>query len=302
MIIFIYLMNNIPIAKAVPFTDIVPSAPPLVNIIQQQPNSTNNNMERFQNIVEKYNISYFFAQQLRQLDSFEICIICDDSGSMSNPVKDPSNPFEKKETRWSEAQNSLRIITDIASIFDPSGIDIYYLNRQPIRNVFSSEELNNYQQFFNPPNGFTPLGERIQEVLEEKKSCERNLLLIVFTDGQPNNMKLFMDVLKNRQPIDKIYITIVACTDDESSIGYLNDLDKKIKNLDVCDDYNSEKQQILKIQGSKFSFTFGDYIVKTLLGAIDKNMDKLDEVRLNGQQLLDLKSGKPNKKSTCIVS
>ncbi len=44
-----------------------------------------NNMELFQDVVEKYNISMFFAQQIRQLKNYEICIICDDSGSMCNP-------------------------------------------------------------------------------------------------------------------------------------------------------------------------------------------------------------------------
>ena len=46
-------------------------------------------------------------------------------------------------------------------------IDIYYLNRPPIKNVYHADELNLYPHFFNPPDGFTPLGERIQEVLNE---------------------------------------------------------------------------------------------------------------------------------------
>ena len=185
----------------------------------------------FQNIVEKHSISLFFAKQLKQLENYEICIICDDSGSMSNPVK---NSINLNKTRWTEAQTSLKIITDIASIFDSNGIDIYYLNRPVIKNVCKSEDVNNYKHFFDEPNGFTPLGERIQEVLDNKKSFERNLLIIIFTDGQPNNMTLFMDVLKYRKPVDKIFISIVACTDDSACIGYLNDLDKEI-------DYEMEK-------------------------------------------------------------
>lgn len=271
--------------------EIEPSAPPIEN-----------NMERFQYVVEKYNISLFFAQQIRELENYEICIICDDSGSMCCPVTKPKTPFELSETRWSEAQTSLRIITDIASIFDPTGIDIYYLNRLPIKNVFCAEELNNHSQFFDQPNGFTPLGETIQAVLEDKQSCERNLLIIIFTDGQPNNMKLFMDVLKNRKPIDKIFVSIVACTDDKHAVGYLNNLDKQIKNLDVCDDYQSEKIEIQKIQGRNFSFSFGDYITKILLGSINSSMDKLDEVRLNQSELTNLKLNQPKKQLKCVIS
>jgi hypothetical protein len=39
---------------------------------------------------------------------------------------------------------------------------------------------------------------------------------------------------------------------------YLNDWDKKIPNLDVVDDYGTEKKQILACQGKDFPFTFGD--------------------------------------------
>jgi hypothetical protein len=39
---------------------------------------------------------------------------------------------------------------------------------------------------------------------------------------------------------------------------YLNYWDKKIPNLDVADDYRSERQEILKVQGKHFPFSFGD--------------------------------------------
>jgi hypothetical protein len=40
--------------------------------------------------------------------------------------------------------------------------------------------------------------------------------------------------------------------------SYLNDWDKRIPNLDVADDYRSERQEILKVQGKQFPFSFGD--------------------------------------------
>jgi hypothetical protein len=39
---------------------------------------------------------------------------------------------------------------------------------------------------------------------------------------------------------------------------YLNDWDKKIPNLDVVDDYRSEKQQIQACRGKDTQFSFGD--------------------------------------------
>ncbi len=46
--------------------------------------------------------------------------------------------------------------------------------------------------------------------------------------------------------------------DDNESMRYLNDWDKNIPNLDVVDDYKSEKKEILNWQGDSFPFSFGD--------------------------------------------
>lgn len=40
-------------------------------------------------------------------------------------------------------------------------------------------------------------------------------------------------------------------------------------NLDVVDDYRSERTEIQRTRGNNFPFSFGDYIVKALLGSID---------------------------------
>ena len=37
----------------------------------------------------------------------------------------------------------------------------------------------------------------------------------------------------------------------------------------MLDDYRSERNEIQKVRGINFAFSFGDYIVKALLGAID---------------------------------
>ena len=44
----------------------------------------------------------------------------------------------------------------------------------------------------------------------------------------------------------------------KSVFRYLNNWDKKIPNLDVADDYRSEREEIHKAQGKNFPFSFGD--------------------------------------------
>jgi len=45
------------------------------------------------------------------------------------------------------------------------------------------------------------------------------------------------------------------------------------------DDYLNEKNEVLAAQGRSFSFIFGDYVVKTLMGSVVPELDKLDEKR-----------------------
>ena len=79
-------------------------------------------------------------------------------------------------------------------------------------------------------------------------------------------------------------------------MSYLNNWDKTIPNLDVIDDYKSEKKEILACQGKFFPFSFGDvsfptlvifiyamfkYVVKILMGGVDSWFDLLDETRVS---------------------
>ncbi len=75
-------------------------------------------------------------------------------------------------------------------------------------------------------------------------------------------------VLRNeRTPLT--YMTFLACTDDLQAVNYLSHWDKSIPNLDVVDDFRSERADIQRARGPNFPFSFGDYIVKALLGSMD---------------------------------
>ena len=53
--------------------------------------------------------------------------------------------------------------------------------------------------------------------------------------------------------------------------------DKDIHNLDVVDDFISERKEVKAARGSNYPFSFGDYVVKSLIGSIDPELDNLDE-------------------------
>jgi hypothetical protein len=149
-------------------------------------------------------------------------------------------------------------------------------------NVTSETQLN--ELFKNPPSGGTPTLRVLKQVLKDKEKAlkEKKLLIIIATDGEPNDEtndpigNLFNFLKNQRRPAHKIHTTVLACTDDNKTMEYLENWDHELENFDVVDDYYSERERIQENKGKSYKFSFGDYIVKILLGSIDKELDNLD--------------------------
>lgn len=223
---------------------------------------------------------------MQLLSGFKIAFIFDDSGSMrasldESPLNKPGSLL--KASRWDELRYFADISLEIASVFDTNGSDIHFLNKGLFERVMHAQQLE--PQFQEGPGGYTPLTDTFNAVLYQNRQelVEKKLLVIIVTDGQPTDrsgrtdISGFKNTLMTRSPIDKIFVTIVACTDDDSCIEYLDKWDRQIRNLDVCDDFRSERTQIRKINGSKAPFSYGDYVVKCLIGSIDPELDRQDE-------------------------
>ncbi|CAF0790492.1 unnamed protein product [Brachionus calyciflorus] len=246
-----------------------------------------NREDRYRNIIQKHEISHEFSNRLQILQGFKVVFIFDDSGSMNTVLQDsPLNTSNNlfRATRWDELQYFARISIEIATLFDPNGCDVYFLNRKPspLRQVKNYAQLEEY--FRVKPNGFTPLARCLETVLADNSNrslTESKLLIIIATDGEPTNdtgksdVRNFKSILKSRDR--NCYTTVVVCTDDEDSVGYLNRWDRTIRNLDVVDDFRNERNEIKKVKGHNYSFSFGDYVVKSLVGSIDPELDKMDE-------------------------
>ena len=116
-------------------------------------------------------------------------------------------------------RQTVSIVVDLATVFDPDGVDIYFLNRDPIFHVQNSEQLAPI--FAVPPSGPTPIVPVIRRVLRDKQHQieERKLLILLATDGVPTDsqghrdIRSFEYVLKHeRKPTDRVPVTIIACT------------------------------------------------------------------------------------------
>jgi len=238
-------------------------------------------MNQLRTFCQAKEISSNSIIKLRLLEDFDIVCVCDDSGSMNAALNQgtSSDAFGKKMTRWDELCHAVQFICEVATALDKNGIDVFFLNRPGVVGVFSTDAVK--QLFVTPPHGYTPTVAALKNVLTAKAESlkERKVLLILLTDGQPTdtngNVQIDEFVLFIRQKPATLFVSIVACTDDKSVLNYLDQLDSSVPNIDVCDDFHDEKQQVLQKTG--VSLSYGDYICKIMLGSVDPSFDKLDE-------------------------
>jgi len=205
-----------------------------------------------------------FWQDLQSLIGWDIVLICDDSGSMSTRTENG--------TRWQELKRSVELLVNLCCALDSDGIDVLFLNRRGKHNVTSMAQVADL--FKAEPSGSTPLAKALSEALGRK--TEKPMLVILATDGVPDSMERFVAALEARP--DDVYVSLLACSDNDDEVGYLNALDDRLPRLDVLDDYHSERREVQRVQGN-VDYTLGDHCARMLLGAVFDKYDKLDEVR-----------------------
>eukprot|EP01061_Rhynchopus_euleeides_P017491 TRINITY_DN29071_c0_g1_i2.p1 TRINITY_DN29071_c0_g1~~TRINITY_DN29071_c0_g1_i2.p1 ORF type:complete len:304 (+),score=109.23 TRINITY_DN29071_c0_g1_i2:91-1002(+) len=276
-------MPSAPVAPTEPYAQPPPcgvAGAPAMNPYAPAPPMSN--MDRLNHILAKYEITIADCADLAVLQDYEIVFIADDSGSMT---LSSLPPHERRlgspgPSRWDELCTTLRLVAEIACCLDDDGIDIYFLNRPPVKGVRSVDDPTFARSLAMPPQGTTPLTERLTEVIRSLGSSEKPVLLLIATDGEPNGgshafRRTVVDCVTKRSTRVNFKVQVLACTADEDSIAWMNDLDDAAPGIDVTDDYYSEKQQILAA-GRVSRFSRSDWVTKALLGPILSKYDNLD--------------------------
>jgi hypothetical protein len=110
-------------------------------------------------------------------------------------------------------------------------------------------------------------------VIQSKKEVlkEKNVLMVLATDGQPTdddgNIQLqeFVDFIASKP--ERLYLSILACTDDSEEMSYLDNLEAlQIPHFCVSDDFRDERKRFRAETGD--ILTHGTYLAKVLLGPI----------------------------------
>ena len=113
---------------------------------------------------------------------------------------------------------------------------------------------------------------------------DKKLLVFVATDGMPtdNNgnevIKDFEQCMQKTRRIETTHVSFLLCTDEEDVVNYMREFDERMNNVNVTDNFHTERDRIRKYQkDSNYRFSRGDYIIKAVVGAIDPEIDALNE-------------------------
>ena len=218
------------------------------------------------------------AARLTRLRDYEIVIVCDDSGSMNTPIDG------SQRTRWDLLRDIVKLILEISVIFDSNGVDIYFLNQDPILNV--KDPAHVIEIFSARPSGYTPLAFTLAQVFQlspSRRGHEKKLLVFVATDGVPTNEYGNEDIasvdriMREGRCLGTTFVSFLICTDDRESVAYLNEWDQTMTNVDVTDDFTRERERVRQYRGPTFPFSMDDCVVKALVGAIDLQINRINE-------------------------
>jgi hypothetical protein len=250
---------------------------------------------------------------------FDFTFIYDNSGSMASVINNKELPATHRTRQGELHYNTIRSL-DIISSLDDDGFDLYTLNSINTTGSVPSADSDFYGSRFVGVNsadvasrifservhGATPLGEAIRAAVTDHRAKYMDpttgnirkdvpykpLILIVSTDGAPTNRTIFYDMVKKRNR-NEVFFNFIICSDNQDDADYLNSLDhgaslrnvlengrNKIDGVEVIDDYETEKKQVLRIQGESFGYTRGDHEARKIISCIFPNLDKIDEMHL----------------------
>lgn len=244
----------------------------------------------FQKIMRENEVQPYFSSRIRSvLSGSKKVLVIDNSSSMNFGLDE--TPLVKQGggvvRRIDELAHFVRLALPILALDSVDGVDVWFLNHFDgragpvlIENVHAFDQIALH---LKKGCGCTPLVETLSAVLARYQPLlsEEGVHIIVSTDGAPDQGivqggQMIFNILFQRPSPKKSVVNFFVCTDDDTEVAYLETVDKKCPNVDVVDDYRTEKAQVLAKKRVK-NFSMGDYVVKAIIGGARADIDQLDE-------------------------
>jgi len=229
-------------------------------------------------LLSELGISICEASDLEKLASWDIIFVVDDSGSMANKVvpRSKRKPGVEYPSRWEELRQTLDSLISIAMCLDADGVDLHFLNMGSLAGVTSVGDPKLQEFLARGPQRGTPLTETVARILTGLHASKQ-YLFVILTDGEPNGgCRRFKAVVRDAIRRGNVAFQIMACTGDDAEVAWMNEFDAEFDEVDVTDDYATERQEVMRTKRYA-EFSRANWVVKALLGPVDRRFDRMDE-------------------------
>jgi len=240
-------------------------------------------------------------------------MVVDNSGSMQSPDGNRLVPSRDGAiyrgiscTRWEELSHEVVDVAALAATLE-CRLDVHLLNPRsgfgsamsictdawpavaPLGSSVPVAELRR-AILSQSPYGTTPLTEAVMNIvsmLEPVKETLRargeRVVVIIATDGLPNDSHSFLQAMKQLQSLP-VWVVVRLCTDDDKIVDYWNELDAQLEApMEVLDDVKGEADEIGQLNSW---LTYGPALhLARLFGLPGTLYDALDEVKLVPTQM-----------------
>ncbi|KAJ3075019.1 hypothetical protein HDU98_009463 [Podochytrium sp. JEL0797] len=187
---------------------------------------------------------------LELLSQVHTVFLIDDSGSMAGGAV--SYGFSgslysdfaalRYKSRWDQVRDLLADFAPIVTQYDPHGLSLFFLNAPTIHTKIRSSDAVNAVFRSNRPNGGTPLGRRVNDILDAYMTClryDRNLKplnLVVFTDGESQDEEVLKHsieshvhhVMNRGYVAHQLGIEFVQVGDDAEATRHLREIEEEV--------------------------------------------------------------------------
>ena len=255
-------------------------------------------------VFAQHEVPLGMVNKLLMLSDRKLDFLFDDSYSMGNrtdvDVNDATTYLQtaicqklkreprvgEKMSRWQEAEDRFHIMIDVLAYTPVEHIQLRFLNSKDVivldRSAKTPAEFKSYahdlvrQRFERQgPCGSTPVAAALQAGFDN----EGNWSHYLFNDGEPNEggARIAHQIIHRKYP-EKHALTLISCTNNDEETAWMKQVDNDATWVAELDDYQDEKVEVVKKQGTALPYTRGLWILSQLVASINPyDLDALDE-------------------------
>ncbi|VBB17615.1 hypothetical protein YASMINEVIRUS_78 [Yasminevirus sp. GU-2018] len=272
--------------------------------------------------AKTYGVSACFMTDLPLIDTHEVFLVCDDSGSVG---MDDLVTHEKKNssevisrTTWETMRETTKIVVGLCASVNPVGITIVMVNGQHYTNVYHPSQCDPI--FDKTPVGFGSRAEKLKWLFSIGTIKPKLVLFMtngwLTTNKGDETTELVTTLKKHISQDTKLSVMLIpGMRENKKTIQNYKRLDNSIDYVDLIRDYQYELKKVKAVNtpkndngvyngyGYSFSYSFGDHVARFILAPLVQEYRLMNEKRLIVINDKTVKSGTRRDKTndSCVI-